>query len=74
MTAYMGFGKIASMNDIFKAGFEDSEYISPNRIGAVSILRGFGIVTGNGSSVRPQDSITRAEAASLIYKALSTAY
>lgn len=72
MTAYMGFGKIASMNDIFKAGFEDSEYISPNRIGAVSILRGYGIVTGNGSDVRPQDSLTRAEAASMLYKFLLT--
>lgn len=63
----MGFSKIASMNDIFMTGFADGSDISADKIGSIAILRGYGIVKGDGASIRPKDNITRAEAAALGY-------
>ena len=53
--------------DIFRAGFADDTDISPDKMGTLAILRGYGIVTGDDVSVRPQEDITRAETAALLY-------
>lgn len=68
----MGYEKIASLNDIFQPGFIDGTDVSPNKAGALAILRGFGIVRGDDVSVRPKDWLTRAEAAALVYNYLVT--
>ena len=67
----MGFGKLATM-DIFAPGFNDGADITPEKTGALAILRGYGIVKGDAGEVRPKDSLTRAEAAALMYGYLTT--
>lgn len=67
----MGFSRIASM-DIFVPGFTDGTDVAPDKAGALAILRGYGIVEGDNDSVRPKDTLTRAEAAALIYNYLTT--
>ena len=68
----MGFGKLAAMSDIFAPGFNDGTDVSPEKTGALAILRGYGIVKGDAGAVRPKSTLTRAEAASLIYWYLTT--
>ena len=68
----MGFGKLAAMSDIFAPGFNDGTDVSPEKTGALAILRGYGIVRGDAGAVRPKSTLTRAEAASLIYRYLTT--
>lgn len=67
----MGFGKIATM-DIFAPGFNDGADITPEKTGALAILRGYGIVKGDAGAARPKDKLTRAEAAALMYGYLTT--
>ena len=67
----MGFGRLATM-DIFTPGFNDGADITPEKTGALAILRGYGIVKGDAGEVRPKDSLTRAEAAALMYGYLTT--
>ncbi|MBP3361817.1 MAG: S-layer homology domain-containing protein [Clostridia bacterium] len=68
---FMGLSKIASMNEIFQTGFADGSDISAEKVGSIAILRGYGIVSGDGVSIRPKDNITRAEAAALLYAHLT---
>ena len=68
----MGYEKIAGM-DIFRPGFNDGTDVSPEKSGALAILRGYGIVEGDAGSVRPKAKLTRAEAAALIYNYLTKA-
>ena len=68
----MGYEKIAGM-DIFRPGFNDGTDVSPEKSGALAILRGYGIVEGDAGSVRPKAFLTRAEAAALIYNYLTKA-
>lgn len=67
----MGFGRIATM-DIFAPGFNDGADITPEKTGALAILRGYGIVKGDAGAARPKDKLTRAEAAALMYGYLTT--
>lgn len=71
MIRLMGYARIASM-DIFVPGFADGTDISPEKAGALAILRGYGIVQGDDVSVRPKAALTRAEAAALLYNYLTT--
>lgn len=72
MIRSMGYEKIAGM-DIFQPGFNDGTDVSPEKSGALAILRGYGIVEGDAGSVRPKAKLTRAEAAALIYNYLTKA-
>ena len=72
MVRMMGFGKLAAISDIFAPGFNDGTDVSPEKTGSLAILRGYGIVKGDAGAVRPKSTLTRAEAASLIYGYLTT--
>lgn len=64
--AMMGAGDVASL-DIFKASFDDSTAFSGS-IGSAEILKAMGIIIGN--EARPNDNLTRAEAAVMVYRYL----
>ncbi len=62
-----GIEKVAKLSYIFTVSYEDAELISEGMIGYPAILTGMGIICGNGGKLRPMDSITRAEAAVMVY-------
>ena len=53
------------------ADFDDSLDISLYAITAVGAFKEYGILTGDGTNFYPKNNITRAEAAQLLYKALT---
>lgn len=62
---------VAKLSSIFKTDYADGNEITKEKIGYAAILSGFGVIEGNGGYLKPQKNITRAEAASLLYKYLS---
>ena len=64
--------KVAKLEDIYKVTYSDGDKISKGKIGYVAILSGMKIINGSGGAIRPADNITRAEAATMIYKYLLT--
>ncbi len=67
----MGHREIAELSDIYKTSFLDNDLISADKIGCAAILKGFGIVSGDGTYLRPKDEITRAEAIVIAYRLLT---
>ncbi len=65
-----GLEKVAKLSNIYKTDFSDNSEITPSKIGYAAILSGFGVVEGNGGTLKPASLITRAEAATLLYKYL----
>lgn len=64
----MGAEEYASLEGIFIKPFED---VTTN-IGAISILKGMGVLSGDGTGkFNPSETITRADSAMLIYKYLA---
>jgi len=53
------------------ADFEDKRDIALYALTAVGAFKEYGILTGDGTNFYPQNNITRAEAAQLLYKALT---
>jgi len=64
------YEKIASLSDIYKVSYKDSDKLSEGKIGYVAILSGLGIICGDGGELRPSDALTRAEAVVMLYKYL----
>lgn len=64
----MGYDDVAKISDIYKTSFNDvTEYI-----GYISILQGMNIISGNGDNMfNPNNTLTRAQAAVMIYNYLS---
>ncbi|NLZ90417.1 MAG: hypothetical protein GX918_00695, partial [Clostridiales bacterium] len=56
---------------IFVTGFKDQGSISPELVGYVAIAKGLGIVGGSGGYFNPRASLTRAEAAVMLYNYLT---
>ncbi len=69
MIRFAGHEKIAKL-DVFKTDYLDSDSISPEKLGYAAILSGMDVVSGFGGYLRPADLITRAEAATMLYKYL----
>lgn len=61
-----GYYKVASMPDIFITDFADNSELLREDVGFIAIARGFGLVQGNLGEFRPYDSMTRAEAVTLV--------
>ena len=59
----LGYGSIAEF-DIYKSSFTDME-----GDGSAEILKAMGVLIGN--TARPDDYLTRAEAATMVYRYLS---
>lgn len=64
----LGYREVAELKDTFKCDFADSDLISAEKLGYVSIAKGFGIVGGDENGCfNPSDMLTRADAAIMIY-------
>ena len=70
MIKLMNYGEIADM-DIYRSDFSDNHNLSQNRIGAVALLTGFGLVNGFDGMLKPDEYITPAETLTLIYNYIS---
>ncbi len=68
MIRIAGYERIAKLNDIYKISYADSDKLSNGLLGYAALLSGMGIINGDGSELRPQDSLTRAEAVTMLYK------
>ena len=71
MIRLAGYEKIAALSDIYKVSYADGGALSDGLIGYAAILSGMGIIEGDGGNIRPKDSITRAEAAVMLYRYMS---
>lgn len=67
MVRLAGYEKVAQLSQIFTVHFNDEADITPQKLGHAAILSGFGVVSGNDGNLRPQDNLTRAEAAAMLY-------
>lgn len=63
---YLGYGKIAKLENVFITDFSDNSDFLPDDIGYAAIARGFGLIEGDGENFRPYDTLTRAEALTII--------
>ena len=59
---YLGYGKIAALENVFITDFADNSDFASEDIGYAAIARGFGLIEGDGENFRPYDTLTRAEA------------
>ncbi len=59
---YLGYGKIAVLQNVFITDFADNSDFTADDIGYAAIARGFGLIEGDGENFRPYDTLTRAEA------------
>ena len=63
----MNHEEIAKLKSIFKTDFADNSDISSDKIGYAAILKGMGLISGDGIYLRPKEDITRAEVISMAY-------
>jgi len=63
-----GLEKVAKLSNIFKVEYADGNLLSDGKIGYPAILTGMNVICGNGGYLKPLEAITRAEAATMIYK------
>ena len=64
--------KVAKLSDIYKIEYADGHLIDSSKIGYSAILSGLGVICGDGGYLRPDEEITRAEAATMLYKFMLT--
>jgi len=69
---YLGYEKIAQLENVFITDFADNTALKSEDVGYIAIARGFGIVNGDGDSFRPYDTLTRAEALSICSNVISS--
>ena len=62
---YLGYGKIASLKNVFITDFADNSDFLTEDIGYAAIARGFGLIEGDGENFRPYDTLTRAESVTI---------
>ena len=63
---HLGYGKIAKLENVFITDFADNSDFRSEDIGYAAIARGFGLIEGDGENFRPYDTLTRAEALTII--------
>jgi hypothetical protein len=68
MIRFAGYENIAKLPDIYKVEYADGNMLTSGNIGYAAILSGMGVLCGDGGYLRPQDNITRAETAAMLYK------
>lgn len=66
----MNHEEIAKLKDIFKTDFADNSDIDEDKIGYAAILKGFELISGDGTYLRPKEDITRAEVISMAYNCI----
>lgn len=66
----LGYGKVAKLENVFITDFADNADFKSEDIGYAAIARGFGLIAGDGENFRPYDTLTRAEALTIIENAV----
>ena len=66
----LGYSKVAKLENVFITDFADNADFKPEDIGYAAIARGFGLIEGDGENFRPYDTLTRAEALTIIENAV----
>ena len=66
----LGYGKVANLENVFITDFADNADFKAQDIGYAAIARGFGLIEGDGENFRPYDTLTRAEALTIIENAV----
>ena len=67
---YIQLTKIAELKDIYQVGFQDSDQISSDAVGYVAIASSTGIIKVEGQVLSPRETVSRAEAATALFRAL----
>ncbi|WP_258360740.1 YcdB/YcdC domain-containing protein [Moorella sulfitireducens] len=67
---YLNLERAARVEGIYKVPYSDAASLSPGSLGYVALVWGLGIIKGSGSSFEPGHTITRAEAAAALVRAL----
>ncbi len=62
-----GLEEVANLQGIFKVEYADRDEVSDELLGYAAILSGMKVISGDGGYLRPNDNITRAEAATVLY-------
>lgn len=70
LARFMGYRTLAEVEGIFRLQYDDAARISSEAVGAVAISQGLEVVS-QGGSFRPQDMMTMAEAAQMLFKAVA---
>ncbi|MBA1335018.1 MAG: hypothetical protein HPY66_0640 [Firmicutes bacterium] len=65
------YDKVADIRGIYSTGFKDEGSISSGLIGYVAIAKGLNIVSGSNGYFNPKGTLTRAQAAVIIYNYLN---
>ncbi len=71
MVRSLKYQDVADIKGIFVTGFNDQGRIDPELIGYVAIAKGMNIIGGSGGNFYPKNSLTRAEAAVMLYNRLN---
>jgi hypothetical protein len=66
----MKFDKVADIKGIYNCQFKDVNEISEGLVGYVTIANGLNIVSGDEGYFKPQEKLSRAQAAVMIYNVL----
>ncbi len=72
MVTALNYQETAKLKGIYTTAFADQDEISEDMLGFVALAQGLGIISGNGNGLfNPTESLTRADAAIMIYNYLS---
>ncbi|HBV88796.1 MAG TPA: hypothetical protein DEF42_19665 [Desulfosporosinus sp.] len=67
---YIQLNKIAELKNIYQVGYKDADQISSDAHGYVAIASSTGIIKVEGELLAPRETVTRAEAATALFRAL----
>ena len=67
---YLQLNKVAELKDIYQVNFQDAAQISPDAIGYIALATSSGILKIDAQVLSPRDTVSRAEAALALFKAL----
>ena len=67
---YIQLNKLAELKDVYQIKFQDASEINPDALGYFALASSTGILKVEGQVLAPQGTVTRAEAAAALYRAL----
>ena len=67
---YIQLNKVAELKDIYTVNFQDAAQINPDALGYIALASSSGILKVEGQVLAPRDAVSRAEAATALFKAL----
>ncbi|MDN5344612.1 MAG: hypothetical protein PWQ18_723 [Clostridia bacterium] len=70
MIRFLNLERAARVEGIYKVPYSDAASLSPGSLGYVALTWGLGIIQGDGSTFAPNHTVTRAEAAAALVRAL----